>query len=247
VSFHAIPTYDQLVFGDSTPRRSQEPVGRVSLREKIADAMRAALAAGEMRPGVVYSAPALASRFGVSATPVREALLDLAKEGLVEAVRNKGFRVSTVSAADLDEIYQLRLLLEVPGVAQLAGTADAGELAALRPAADAILAAAERGDVTGYVEADTRFHLGLLELLDNRRLVAIVRNLREQGRMYGLRPLAVRGQMAAAAREHHALLEHLAAGDAAGTEKLMRRHLAHSRRLWTPAVRPPGMPRHQHR
>ena len=49
-----------------------------------------------MRPGVVYSAPALAARFGVSATPVREAMLDLAKEGLVSAVRNKGFRVTEV-------------------------------------------------------------------------------------------------------------------------------------------------------
>ncbi|HSA52260.1 MAG TPA: GntR family transcriptional regulator, partial [Yinghuangia sp.] len=77
-----------------------DPVGdaarlgeRLSLREQVARAIRAALVAGEMRPGVVYSAPGLATRFGVSATPVREALLDLAKDGLVEPVRNKGFRV----------------------------------------------------------------------------------------------------------------------------------------------------------
>ena len=70
---------------------------RQSLREQVAQALRGALVAGEMRPGTVYSAPALATRFGVSATPVREAMLDLAKEGLVEAVRNKGFRVVGLS------------------------------------------------------------------------------------------------------------------------------------------------------
>ncbi len=61
-----------------------------SYRERVADALRAALIAGELRPGEVYSAPGLATRFGVSATPVREALLDLAKEGLVDVVPNKG-------------------------------------------------------------------------------------------------------------------------------------------------------------
>ncbi|MET9169300.1 GntR family transcriptional regulator, partial [Streptomyces cellulosae] len=57
-----------------------------SYRERVADALRAALIAGELRPNEVHSAPALAARFGVSATPVREALLDLAKEGVVVQV-----------------------------------------------------------------------------------------------------------------------------------------------------------------
>ncbi|GAA2910803.1 hypothetical protein GCM10011428_26590 [Streptomyces violaceus] len=74
-----------------------------SHRERVADALRAALIAGELRPGEVYSAPGLAARFGVSATPVREAMLDLAKEGLVDTVPNKGFRVTAVSERQLDE------------------------------------------------------------------------------------------------------------------------------------------------
>ena len=70
---------------------------RISYRERVVDALRAALIAGELRPGEVYSAPALAGRFGVSATPVREAMLDLVREGLVDTVPNKGFRVTAVS------------------------------------------------------------------------------------------------------------------------------------------------------
>src|SRR3954470_11176919 len=79
-------------------------LGHHSLREQVSHALRAALIAGELRPGVVYSAPVLAAGFGVSATPVREAMLDLAKEGLVEVVRNKGFRVTELSDRDLDEL-----------------------------------------------------------------------------------------------------------------------------------------------
>src|ERR671911_3059487 len=85
---------------------------RTSLREQVADALRAAVVSGEMKPGHVYSAPALAAQFGVSATPVREAMLDLAKEGLVEAVRNKGFRVTALSGRDLDELTEIRRLIE---------------------------------------------------------------------------------------------------------------------------------------
>ena len=71
--------------------------GRRCLREEIVDTLRGTIIAGELKPGVAYSAPALATRFGVSATPVREAVLDLAKEGLGEIARNKGFRVTQLS------------------------------------------------------------------------------------------------------------------------------------------------------
>ena len=77
--------------------------GRRRYRDQVADALRAALIAGELEPGEVYSAPVLAVQFGVSATPVREAMLDLVREGLVDIVPNKGFRVTAVSERQLDE------------------------------------------------------------------------------------------------------------------------------------------------
>ena len=107
----------------SAPRAPALPAlggGRASYRERVADALRAALIAGELRPGEVYSAPALAARFGVSATPVREAMLDLAKEGLVDAVPNKGFRVTAVSEKQLDEYTHIRSLIEIPTTVALA-------------------------------------------------------------------------------------------------------------------------------
>ena len=83
-----------------------------SFRGKVTNELRAAVIAGRMIPGVVYSAPALAQEFGVSATPVREAMVDLCSEGLVETVRNKGYRVTEVSDKDLDDITDLRLMIE---------------------------------------------------------------------------------------------------------------------------------------
>ncbi len=208
---------------------------RRNLRQEIALALRAALITGEMRPGVVYSVPALAQKFGVSATPVREAMLDLAGEGLVEPVRNKGFRVVELSEQDLDEITYLRSLIEVPAVADVASAMDdrmRPRAEALRPLARAIERLAEKSDLIAYVEADRRFHLALLELTGNRHLVDLVGNLRARSRLYGLQQLAERGELAQSAREHEEIVDLVMQGRSEAAGDLMRRHIRHVRGAW---------------
>jgi DNA-binding GntR family transcriptional regulator len=206
--------------------------GRQSLREQVAQALRDALVAGEMRTGTVYSAPALATQFGVSATPVREAMLDLAKEGLVEAVRNKGFRVVELTDRDLDELTEIRQLIEVPTVAALADASRAPDFDRLRPIAAEIVAAAERGDLLAYVNADLRFHVDLLALAGNAHLVKVVRDLRHRARLYGLKALAERGRLAGSAHEHLDLLIALRDGDTAAARHIMNHHIQHVRGIW---------------
>ena len=121
--------------------------------------------AGELKPGELYSAPALGERFGVSATPVREAMLALAKDGFVVAERNRGFRVVEISEADLDEISQVRLLLEVPTTVEVAKIASPEVLDRLAVIADEIVAAAARGDLIDYLDSDRRFHVELISSL----------------------------------------------------------------------------------
>jgi DNA-binding GntR family transcriptional regulator len=206
---------------------------RRNLREEIRQTLRAAVISGELRPGVVYSAPSLAAQFGVSPTPVREAMLDLANEGLVDTLRNKGFRVTELSGKDLDELSELRALIEVPTVRRLAEAGVAPDvLAGLRPLATEIEAAAARSDLIAHVTADLEFHLRLLALAGNRQLVETVRSLRARSRIYGLRSLAERDALVPSAREHAELLDLLAAGDADGAEALMRRHIGHVRTIW---------------
>ncbi|MDF6045325.1 GntR family transcriptional regulator [Streptomyces sp. JH14] len=203
-----------------------------SYRERVADALRAALIAGELLPGEVYSAPTLAARFGVSATPVREAMLDLAKEGLVDTVPNKGFRVTAVSDQQLDEYTHIRALIEIPTVVALARTADLVSLEALRPTAREIVTAATAGDLVAYVEADTRFHLSLLALAGNAHLVAVVGDLRKRARLYGLTALVEAGRLLASAEEHLELLDALIARDEKAVREVMTRHIGHVRGLW---------------
>lgn len=225
----------------ATQRTSAPPSGpalpalggpRISYRERVVDALRAALIAGELRPGEVYSAPALASRFGVSATPVREAMLDLLREGLVDTVPNKGFRVTAVSEKQLDEYTHIRSLVEIPTVVELARTADPVSLEALRPAAREIVQAAASGDLVGYVEADTRFHLGLLALAGNAHLVEVVGDLRKRSRLYGLTALLEAGRLLASAEEHLEILDALTARDEQAVHEVMTRHIGHVRGLW---------------
>ncbi|MEU3561384.1 MULTISPECIES: GntR family transcriptional regulator [unclassified Kitasatospora] len=208
------------------------------LRDQVAHALRAALISGELRPGVVYSAPALAADFGVSATPVREAMLDLAREGLVEAVRNKGFRVTELTDRDLDDFTEIRALIEVPTVGRVARTATKDQLERLRPQAEAIVAAARKHDLIGYLEADRQFHLDVLGLAGNSRLVEVVGDLRKRSRLYGLNRLDERGELVSSAEEHLELLDLMLAGDSAGAEACMTRHLSHVRSLWAGGEKP---------
>ncbi|MFI8104874.1 GntR family transcriptional regulator [Streptomyces sp. NPDC101118] len=213
------------------------------LRDQVAHALRAALIAGELRPGQVYSAPGLAAEYGVSATPVREAMLDLAREGLVEPVRNKGFRITEVSERDLDQYTELRAMIEVPTIGRVTQIASKEALEALRPVAEEIVASARNHDLIGYLEADRRFHLGLLALAGNERLVETVGDLRKRSRLYGLTGLDEAGLLVASAEEHHELLDLMLAGDAPAAEECMRRHLGHVRSLWAQGRDEPVEPR----
>ena len=216
-----------------TPGPTLPAVGaRLNYREQVAHALRAALVAGELRPGTVYSAPMLAAQFGVSATPVREAMLDLAREGLVDAVPNKGFRVTDVTEKQLDEYTRIRELIEIPVTTDLAGTVQPEQLERLRPQAEAIVTAAEAGDLVGYVEADRAFHLDLLSLAGNAHLLEVVSDLRKRTRLYGLEELAERGLLVSSAREHVELLDALLTGNKETVRTVITRHLGHVRSLW---------------
>ncbi|TDD83338.1 GntR family transcriptional regulator [Actinomadura darangshiensis] len=203
--------------------------GRDSLREQVAEALRNALIGGKLRSGVVYSAPALAEEFGVSATPVREAMIDLVRDGLFETVRNRGFRVAPLSARDLAELTELRELVEVPAVVRLAGAIPEAARERLRALADETAAAAEIGDLLHFLDADRRLHTELLGLTGNRTLVRTVLDLRYRSRMYSPARPATKERLASSAAEHRDLVEALVAGHADRAREIMMRHLDHVR------------------
>jgi DNA-binding GntR family transcriptional regulator len=210
----------------------QPIVGRQSLRERIAGSLRTAVVSGELAPGVVYSVPSLAAQFGISATPVREAMLELCRDRLVEPVRNKGFRVVEVTDRQLDQITELRALIEIPTVAAVAEIATAEQVAELAPLAEQICVSAAAGDLVGYLENDREFHLGLLAIGGNELLVEMVSRLRTQTRLYGLPTLEREHRLTRSAEEHLEILDALRRNDARLAEDVMRRHIGHVRSLW---------------
>jgi len=207
-------------------------IERTSVREQVRAILHAQIQSGELEAGEIYSAVALGEAMGVSATPVREALMDLENVGLVETVRNRGFRVKVISPADLDEIVALRTWLEVPAMGLVAEIASDQEIGALRPLAEQICTEARRKDVTQFLVADSVFDTAALELTRSPRLVKHVSELRAQTHLLGLRGLSAAGDLEASALEHVAIVDALAARDGNLARTLMRRHLQHARGIW---------------
>jgi DNA-binding GntR family transcriptional regulator len=200
---------------------------RHSVRAQVLAALRAALLSGELAPGQVYSAPALAERLGVSATPVREAMQRLVCEGAVRTVPNRGFRVAECSERDLAELAEIRVLLEVPSVVETARTLPPECWERLRPFADEALAVAGGGDRAAYADADSAFHRALLELTGNRQLVAVSADIqrRTQRRPAPAVPSLCTEELLRDATDHMVLLDALRTRDLAAVERLMRAHV----------------------
>jgi DNA-binding GntR family transcriptional regulator len=212
---------------------SSAPLQRSSLRDQALTALRQALVTGRIEPGVVYSASSLAAELGVSNSPVREAMLALVDDGLMEVVPNRGYRAAALTDADLAEITQLRYLLEVPAAGQAAESDLGDRLRTLYELVETIERTAAEGDLAGNLDADRRFHLLVVDACGNRRLTDQVARLRDQTRLYNLRALAKNQALVASAAEHRPLLDAIAAHDRATAETLMRAHLVHINTDWS--------------
>jgi DNA-binding GntR family transcriptional regulator len=208
------------------------PLTPTSLRDGALTAIRAGIIAGKIEAGTIVSVRMLADRLGVSATPVREALLNLASEGLLIPMRNKGFQVPTLSDQDLQEILDVRMMLEVPAIVRITGRLPDARHEHYRTLARVISERAAVGDVISFLEADREFHLSLLTELGNQRLVGMVALLRDQVRLYGIPQLAEENQLTDSADEHSRLLDSIIAGDEKSAGLLMRRHLEHTTGIW---------------
>jgi DNA-binding GntR family transcriptional regulator len=206
---------------------------RASLRDQALAVLREGMVSGELAPGEIYSVTALANQLGVSASPVREAMLTLVNQGLMEPIRNRGFRVLPIDDSDRREIFELRVLLEIPAMQNLAGNdAIKDEYDKYSAIAAEIVDAARDGDLIDYLDADRRFHMGLLAHTTNERLIELVDGLRDQTRLFGLKELSDRGTLTASAEEHLPILDAIVAGDGEATRSLMLRHLDHIKGDW---------------
>lgn len=204
-----------------------------SLKDKVLAILRKNLITGDLVEGTLYSAASIAAELGVSTSPVREALLSLVDQGVMEAVRNRGYRVLPMGEQDRQEIYEMRALLEIPSMVKLAGHPQViAREQEFRSRAEDILGAVAQGDVVAYLEADLAFHLALLEMLGNHRLIAAVRSLRDQTRQLKLATQLGSAELTRTAQSHVGLIDAMVADDPDRLRQLMIDHLEHIRTDW---------------
>jgi DNA-binding GntR family transcriptional regulator len=146
----------------------------------------------------------------------------LEREGRVRFERNRGVRVIETTAADVAEVFELRLLLEVPAAVKACGIVDAD---ALEAELEGMGARARAGDEAGFMDRDDRFHELILLAAGNRRLAVIVASLRDTVRGRGASTVGRSRSLEEILAEHAAILDALRAGDADRAGAAMRYHL----------------------
>ncbi|HEV7264515.1 MAG TPA: GntR family transcriptional regulator [Falsiroseomonas sp.] len=176
-------------------------------------------------PGTQRLEAELAMELGVSRTPVREAMLRLAQDGLVAVTPRHGMRVLPVSLADMRDIYDVLESLEPKAAELLARRGLLPErLAPLHAACDAMEAALASGDRQAWAAADEAFHRDLLDLCGNGRLAAMVMQVWDQSHRARMLTLNLRPLPAASTNEHRAIMVAIASGDGDGARELFRLH-----------------------
>jgi len=187
------------------------------MRERILD--------NDWSPGYRALEQELALQLGMSRTPVREALIRLQQEGLVEVVPRHGMRVLPVSADDMRDIYEMLTALE-PMAAELAvrRRPTAAELKPLLEASRAMRRALKSDDLDGWAAADERFHRQLVALSGNRLLIEAVQNCWDRAHRARMVTLRMRPKPSRSTREHMEVVEKIRAGDARAAFEAHRAH-----------------------
>ena len=189
--------------------------------ERLKDEIRT----NRMPPGFQAPEPEIALRLGMSRTPVREALIRLEAEGLVELIPRRGARVLPIQAEDMRAIYEILTALEPDAAARLAARKPSEEeLAPLVQATRDMEAALEKEDLDTWAEADDRFHVALLELQGNRRLKSFVMSLYDQAHRARVVTMRMRGAPRKSTEEHREILENLRRGDIKATRRVFKEH-----------------------
>ena len=198
-----------------------------ALYEQVAERLRARIMAHTLAPGSWIDEQALTAEYGISRTPLREALKVLAAEGLVTMKLRRGAYVTEVSSRDLSEVFHLLALLESDAARSVALQADAAQLAELQALHDELEASVDDRD--RFFAANERFHMRVLELADNRWRVQLVQDLRKVMKLNRHHSLFKQGRLEASLKEHRQIMAALKARNADRVQALMQQHLAAGR------------------
>ena len=205
-------------------------INSVALFEEVDELLRQRIFSGALKPGERIDEQALARDFGISRTPLREALKVLQNEGLVKLVPRRGCFVAKLTEHDLDEIYSLIGLLEGACAAQAAAAATQADIARLQRLTQRLVQVAAERNFRRYFDANLAAHAAIYELGGNGWQKKLIQYLRSMCRLSPHVSVGkVPGRLEESLREHEELLAAIEAHDPARAEEVMRRHIANTR------------------
>ncbi len=209
----------------SSNRRARARAERPSLVDAAYQELRRRILENQMPPGTQALEQELAATFGMSRTPIREALIRLAQEGLVEVRPRHGMRVLPMASEDMRQIYDIITALEAAAAERMALRPDAGDgVVMLDRLVTEMAAALDRDDLDEWVRADEAFHTAVLDLSGNRRLAQIANTYRDQVHRARMLTLRLRPKPFDSVAEHQAVADAIRHGDAPRARERLREH-----------------------
>ena len=199
--------------------------------------IRQAIVDGSLSPGERLKEEELARKLGISRTPVREALLVLQAEGLVDATPNRGAIVRAHDAEDLDDLYQMRALLEGYATRRAAVRVTDEVIAGLWASCERFAGLAEEGDVRDVVQENLLFHSAILDAAGSARLAGMVRKVIELPLVYKSYIWYSPDQRRISVHYHRQITRALEMRDAERAELIMKEHVFEARDLLVTHVR----------
>lgn len=201
---------------------------QASLAQQALQSIRQAIIDGALKPGQPIRESEIASQMGTSRAPIREALLILEEEGLVERIPNRGTFVTSFSLDDVEELYSLRSVLECFGVELFVEQFDENHLDDLRDIVDKMREAAEVGDTREVNDYDLAFHEYMMAHVGHKRLFAIWRSLKFQIRRVLIAGNLLNEELDQVVKNHIPILEALKARDTEEAQRLIKQHVSDS-------------------
>lgn len=195
-----------------------------ALYEEVAERLRQRIYQRELEPGSWIDEMRIAEEYGISRTPMREALKVLAAEGLVTMKVRRGAYVTEVSEKDLRDVYHLLALLESDAAAVVAERGTLEQRQALQALHDELEASQKQRE--RFFAVNERFHLLLLEMADNKWRSQMVADLRKVMKLHRHASLFKTGRIGESLAEHRAILAALLSGDAELARTRMREHFS---------------------
>lgn len=204
-------------------------IAPLALYQEVAERLRERIFSHELPPGTWVDEQAIAEQYGISRTPLREALKVLASEGLVTLKPRRGCYVTEISDRDLDEVFNVMALLEGECAKASAGRASDDDLARLQRIHTDLEKAAAAEDIDRFFEANQAFHHALQEIADNRWLLQVIEDLRKVIKLSRHHSLFSDGRLEQSLAEHRQILDALLARDGTAAEARMRDHIRSGR------------------